>query len=87
MSALGLGRVKTQLQKRRDSDLRWFAECIDILLSFEGFRPPTIPGRLRGAIGPLGENTLARRLCPHCRDEWGNADDVHDPREIVGEHV
>ena len=58
-----------------------------MLLSFEGFLPPTIPGRLPGAVESLGESTLARRLCPHCRNEWRNTDDVHDPREIVGEHV
>ena len=43
------------------------------------------PGRLPGAFGARGGNTLTSRLCPHCRDERRNAHDVHDPR--VGEHV
>ena len=42
------------------NDLRWFGGWLGMLLSFEGFQLPTIPGP---------------------------AHDVHDPREIVGEHV
>ena len=34
-----------------------------------------------------GYGASLRRLCPHRRQERLDAEDVHDAREIVGQHV
>ena len=51
-------------------------------------RVKTLWRKYRGVgAGSDARSFLRLSLCPHCRHERLDAHDVHDAREIVGQHV
>ena len=90
MSAVGLGCVKTPGQKRRHVRISGEAPCAVVfpgLPAFVGLE--VLLMGVRPSWEGLGRRTDAyrRRLCPDRRQERLDAQDVHDTRKIVGEHV
>jgi hypothetical protein len=56
ISAMGLGRVKTHLQERRDSDLPWFGKWVGIFAELCAFLAPNHPGPASRRPFTLGES-------------------------------
>jgi hypothetical protein len=71
MTALGLGCVKTSAPKAVRG--RGFPWLVALSPAFP-------PEQARGMVWPSGRH-------PHRRDQRLDSHDVHDPREIVSQHV
>jgi hypothetical protein len=87
---IGSGSCENALSEAltpRDFDEAAAVIILPSLRTFPSGSAPDAGIQLSWAAARQDTGACSRRLCPHRRQERADAHDVHDAREIVGQHV